>query len=69
LRLSDHEIPIYGARLDRELEGQGPRWSEIIVTIHDIGLTPAEWRVKLSEAIGLEPDLGSKFSHGPWDKS
>jgi len=69
LRLSDHEIPIYGARLDRELEGQGPRWSEIIVTIHDIGLTPDEWRVKLSEAIGLEPDLESKFSHGPWDKS
>lgn len=43
VRVSDHEIPVYGERAER-YEKKGPRWTEILVRRDQIGWSPTKWR-------------------------
>ncbi|MDA8232782.1 MAG: hypothetical protein M0006_15735 [Magnetospirillum sp.] len=47
VRLSDHEIPVYGERAWRYEQNGGPRWSEIVIGRNELAWTPIRWRREL----------------------
>lgn len=59
VRLSDHFVPIYGARAEREMAG-GARWSDIVIDRSDLMATEDEWRRRLLVAAGLLDDEGGR---------
>lgn len=44
LRLSDHDIPVYGEREDRYARTGGPRWGEIIIGSAELRWSLSRWR-------------------------
>lgn len=44
VRISDHEIPVYGERAWRYEQGGGPRWGEIVVGEEELAWTVTRWR-------------------------
>jgi hypothetical protein len=54
VRLSDHEIPVYGERADRYASGGGPRWGEIVIDLDNMAWTPERWVKELRIAAGLD---------------
>lgn len=44
VRVSDHEIPVYGEREWRYAQTGGPRWGEIIIGLGQMAWTATRWR-------------------------
>ena len=58
VRLSDHEIPVYGERESRYNANGGPRWGEIVLGRKHLSWTEADWERELRAAAGIDDGGG-----------
>lgn len=47
VRISDHEIPVYGERAFRYEQNGGPGWGEVIIQRKELAWSPTRWRREL----------------------